>query len=223
MTSHWTYLLFRFGIFGTRGTSLGQAKLAALPRICSRGQRRAGTRSEVAILSRTGSDQRPKLNGQHPHQILTRLITMEQSSADNKSGIGVVVRDCRGEVIASLVQQLDQAFQPMEVVAMAACRAVEFGSELGLHNVIVEGDSELIVKALRCKDNGLTSYAHLINDVLLFSGLFSELSYSHLKRNGNKVTHSLVRLSLISPSCTMWMEDVPSCTLPFVQADLAAL
>ena len=145
------------------------------------------------------------------------------SSADNKSGIGVVVRDCRGEVIASLVQQLDQAFQPMEVVAMAACRAVEFGSELGLHNVIVKGDSELIVKALRYKDNGLASYAHLINDVLLFFGLFSELSYSHLRRNGNKVAHSLVRLSLTSPSCTMWMEDVPSRTLPLFQADLATL
>ena len=62
------------------------------------------------------------------------------SNADNKSGIGVVVRDYRGEVIASLVQQLDQAFQPVEIEALAACKAVEFGSELGLHRATVEGD-----------------------------------------------------------------------------------
>lgn len=105
---------------------------------------------------------------------------------------------------------------------MATCRAMEFGSELGLHRAIVEGDSEVVVKALRCKEYGLAPYAHLINDVSLFSGLYSELSYSHVKRDGNKVAHSLVRLTLTSQSCTVW-EDVPSRTLPFVQTNLAAL
>ena len=71
---------------------------------------------------------------------------------------------CNGEVIASLIQQLDQAFQPVEGEAIVACRAVEFGSELGVGCAIVEGDSEVIVKALRNKDNGLTSFALLIND-----------------------------------------------------------
>ena len=71
------------------------------------------------------------------------------------------------------MQQQDQTYQPVEVEAMATCRAVEFGSELGLHKAIVKGDLELVVKALRCKDNGLAPYAHLINDVSLFSSLFS--------------------------------------------------
>ena len=111
----------------------------------------------------------------------------------------------------------------MEVEAIAACRAVEFGSEIGVDCANVEGDSEVIVKALRNSDNGLTPFAPLINDVSLFSGLFSELSYSHIRRDGNKVAHSLARLALTTLGCTVWMEDVPSHTLPFVQADLAAL
>ena len=135
----------------------------------------------------------------------------------------MVVRNCNGEVIASLVQQLEQAFQPLEVEAIAACRAVEFGSEIGVDCAIVEGDSEVLVKALRNTDNGLTPIAPLINDVSLFSSLYSELSYSHIKRDGNKVAHSLARLALITPGCTVWMEDIPSRTLPFIQADLTAL
>ena len=106
---------------------------------------------------------------------------------------------------------------------MVACKAVEFGNELGIDCAIVEGDSELVVKALRCKDNGLTPFAHLINDVSLFSGLFSKLSYSHIGRDHNKVTHILARLALTSPSCTVWIEDVLYHTLLFVQANLAAL
>nr|XP_023912177.1 uncharacterized protein LOC112023787 [Quercus suber] len=125
--------------------------------------------------------------------------------------------------MASLIQQLEQAYQPVEVEAIATCKAVEFGSEIGVDCAIVEGDLEVIVKALRNNDNGLTPFAPLINDVSLFSGLFSELSYSHIRRYGNKVAHSLVRLALMTPGCTVWMEDIPSRTLPFVQADLAVL
>ena len=99
------------------------------------------------------------------------------------------------------MQQLDQAYQTVEVEAMAVCKAMKFGSELGLHRAIVEGDSVLVAKALKCKDNGLAPYAHLINDVSLFSSSFSELSYSHVRRDDNKVTHRLARLVLISPSC----------------------
>lgn len=47
--------------------------------------------------------------------------------------------------------------------------------------------------------------------------------HSHIRRDGNKVTHSLARLALTTPSCMVWMEDVPSHTLPFIQVDLAIL
>ena len=63
------------------------------------------------------------------------------SSAENKSGIGIMARDSHREVIASLIQQLDQAYQPVKVEALAAIKAVELGSELGLHNAMIEGDS----------------------------------------------------------------------------------
>lgn len=109
----------------------------------------------------------------------------------HKLGIGVVIRDCHGQIIAVLVQQLGQAYQLLDVEALAACRALEFGSELGIHREIVEGDSEVVVKALGNLDNGFHSYGLLINDAALFSGLVSELLYSYTRRDGNKVAHSL--------------------------------
>ena len=91
----------------------------------------------------------------------------------------------------------------MEVEAIAVCRVVDFGSEIGMDCAIMEGDSKVIVKALKNNDNGLTPFAPLINDVSLLLGLFSELLYSHIKRDGNKVAHSLARLALIAPGCTV--------------------
>ena len=111
----------------------------------------------------------------------------------------------------------------MEVEALAAIKAVEFGSELGLHNSIIEGDSVVVSKALECKEFGLAPYAHLLKDVSLFSGFYSQFSYSHIKKDGNEIIHSLVRLALTSQQCILWIENVPSYTLPFVQTDLTAL
>ena len=111
----------------------------------------------------------------------------------------------------------------MEVEALAAIKAVEFGSELGLHNSIIEGDSVVVSKALKCKEFGLAPYAHLLKDVSLFSGFYSQFSYSHIKKDGNEIIHSLVRLALTSQQCILWIENVPSYTLPFVQTDLTAI
>ena len=108
------------------------------------------------------------------------------SEVDNISGIGVIVRNCNSEVIASLVQQVEQAFQPLQVEAIAACRAVEFGSEIGVDCAIVEGDSEVLIKTLRNTDNGLNPIAPLINDVSLFSNLYSELSSLTLREMATK-------------------------------------
>lgn len=131
---------------------------------------------------------------------------------ENKLGIKVVIHDYHSQVIASLVQQLGQAYQAVEVVSLTTCRALEFSSEIGIHSAIVEGDFEVIVKALRKLDNGVYSFGLLINDVVLFS----KLSYSHTRRDGNKAAYSLARLAMTTSECTMWMEDVPPRTLPFV-------
>ena len=50
-----------------------------------------------------------------------------------KSSIGVVIQDNQGLVIASLVQQLFQAYQAVEVKAKATSRALKFGLEFGIH------------------------------------------------------------------------------------------
>ena len=68
---------------------------------------------------------------------------------ENKSGIGVVVRDHTGAVLASMAQSFSPALTPVEIKAVAAARALEFGLETGLVETILEGDSELIMNSLK--------------------------------------------------------------------------
>ena len=52
-------------------------------------------------------------------------------SESNQSGVGVVIRDNNGPVLASCSEKIHQAYKPDEVEALAALKAVTFAHELG--------------------------------------------------------------------------------------------
>ena len=126
-------------------------------------------------------------------------------------------------MIISLVQPLNQAFKAVEIEALAASCALELAADIGLDNVIVEGDSLVVMQALKSKVVGLVAYGLLIRDAFSLVGNFSKVSYSHIKREGNKVAHGLAKLAVNLAECVIWMEEVPPTIHHLVQANLAPL
>jgi len=98
------------------------------------------------------------------------------------SGLGVIVLNKEGLVIASMSTQVPQQLQPIEIEALAANKALEFAREMDISNVVLEGDSLLVMTALKSKNHGLAPFGLLIQDSLTLSSGFSKLSYSHTKR-----------------------------------------
>ena len=129
---------------------------------------------------------------------------------ENCPGMGVIVQDREGLVIAVMSEKIPQLLKPIEIEAMAAIRAFEFAREVGISEAILERDSLLVIKALATKDIGLAPFGLLIQDAYRFTSAFSLLSHSHIKREGNQVAHDLAKLAVTIPNCVIWMEDVPS-------------
>ena len=92
----------------------------------------------------------------------------------NKSSIGVVVRNSHGLVIASLAQKLPHAYKAVEIESLAITRALELGLEIGLDRVIVEGYSDVTIKALAIETRSLVSFDVLIQDAKIFSSCYSK-------------------------------------------------
>ena len=88
---------------------------------------------------------------------------------DGKAGLGVVIRNSEGLVMASLTQQIPLPATVIETKALAARRATEFALEIGLANIILEGDNETLFKALKNGDNSLAQHGHIIKDILFLS------------------------------------------------------
>lgn len=140
-----------------------------------------------------------------------------------RAGIGVVIRNSSGEVMASLSQQIPLPTTVAQVEASAARRAVEFAQELGITRAIIEGDSEIICNDLLNPSPSLSLHGLLIRDAQVLALSFTSITFAHVSRQGNTVAHSLARMAILSQSLNIWMEDVPPDILQYVQADFPAL
>lgn len=63
-------------------------------------------------------------------------------------GIGVVVRDHEGSVLAALSKRLPLLLGPLEAEAKAMHEAVSYAKDIGLQDVIFEIDSTIVLNAL---------------------------------------------------------------------------
>ena len=138
-------------------------------------------------------------------------------------GIGVVICNSDGAVLASLSQQIPLPTTVAQVEALAAWRAAKFALEIGIDQVIIEGDSEVIYKELIDPGPSLALHGHLIYDTLQFANVFSYCTFNTVGRTGNYVAHHLARRAISTYDLNVWMEEVPPDILQFVQADLTAL
>ena len=122
----------------------------------------------------------------------------------------MVIRNHQGFVIASLLQKISQAFAPLEVEVLAAAQALEFAAELGIKHTVLEGDSLMLIQVLKNGCVDLSPCGLLLDDVRYRSNFFTQLNYSYVKREGNKVVYCLAQYAVNVPSFLVWMEDVPS-------------
>ena len=66
----------------------------------------------------------------------------------NRAGIGVVIRDWRGDVVAALSMPTALASSVADLEALACRCALLFAAEKELQKVIFEGDSVSVMKAI---------------------------------------------------------------------------
>ena len=99
-----------------------------------------------------------------------------------EAGIGIIVRDARGEVIAALAEKILYPGSVNVLEALVARRAVKFAVELGLSSSIIEGDSEVVYRALQASNWHHSSIGEIVKDIVSIAGSSRTFSFSHTKR-----------------------------------------
>ena len=79
---------------------------------------------------------------------------------NQRAGVGVIVRNAKGSVIASMVESFHLPFLVAAVEVIAAKKALQLAEDLGLSSIILEGDSK--IDGLKSKNSSLKEYGHLL-------------------------------------------------------------
>uniref|UniRef100_A0A2N9GNK1 RNase H type-1 domain-containing protein n=1 Tax=Fagus sylvatica TaxID=28930 RepID=A0A2N9GNK1_FAGSY len=103
----------------------------------------------------------------------------------NEAGIGVIVRDSHGLVMASLTQKVRFPHSVLSIEAWAVKRSIQFALEIGITEAEFEGDSQTIVNALNAQHPSLAPFGLLLADAKELASKLQNFSFSHVKREGN--------------------------------------
>ena len=112
-------------------------------------------------------------------------------------GIGVVIHDSYRNVIVALSQKIPLPQSVDLVEALASSRAVSFARELCISMVEFEGDSQRIVTAINNETPPKTMFGHVIEEIWILSEAFHKYSFKQVKREGNRLVHSLARRAIL--------------------------
>jgi ribonuclease HI len=127
----------------------------------------------------------------------------------NEAGLGVIIRNARGEVMGSLCQRVPFPHSIEAVEASAARCAIQFAKDLGLMEIDLEGDSKIVVDALLLSGPCITFYGHIIEDIKLIARGLCSVHFQHVKRDGNNLAHLLAKRARLNKSLEVWLESVP--------------
>ncbi|KAL0002421.1 hypothetical protein SO802_016202 [Lithocarpus litseifolius] len=114
-------------------------------------------------------------------------------SKAKQSGIGVIVRDEEGNVIAALCKKLDFLLGTLEIKAKALEVGVQFAEEIGLRNVVFEADSLLIINSVHGVEEAVASIQNIIHGVLRKVQSFRTFDFLHTRRQENVPAHLLAQ------------------------------
>ena len=135
------------------------------------------------------------------------------------AGIGVVVRNSSGTVMAALSEIIPCPSLVLALETVVARRAVHFLQELNLHDSILEGDSKTSISAIKNRCFLHPNVGHLIKDIMSFIGSFQYFSFSHTLRQGN----ALARRARLSFPISVWKESVPPYIYKVYVSDFLAI
>ncbi|KAK9986551.1 hypothetical protein SO802_031502 [Lithocarpus litseifolius] len=137
----------------------------------------------------------------------------------NASGFGVVVRNERAEVLASLVAK-GPPVQNSEEAELLACRkALEFAVDAGFMDVVLEGDSLNVMQAISTGRANRSRLGHIYEDIQCLAAGFRSYSVSFVKRSANGVAHALARFAKYVDDELVWLEEAPPPALEALSHD----
>ena len=136
------------------------------------------------------------------------------------SGVGVIIRDEFGSVIAALCKALPSHFSGEWTEFLALEQGILLAQELNLSHVIFESDASSVILAVSQGNVG-GPMGHFVHSFRSASSFFSCCLFHHVKRDCNRAAHVLAQVAKCNHFSHLWKGVIPPSLADFFQSGLS--
>ena len=128
----------------------------------------------------------------------------------NATGMGMVVRDWEGNVLAAMSKRFLAPLATLEAEAKSMEVAVQFAWEMGFKEVVCETDSLGLYQMLLGTTEAPTCIETIVTSILLLTQNFRCILFNHVKRQDNKPAYILAQFARHIGDFVVWLEETSS-------------
>ncbi|KAK3224581.1 hypothetical protein Dsin_004443 [Dipteronia sinensis] len=136
-----------------------------------------------------------------------------------KTGIGLIIRNCFGEVIASSAQPVLAGYSHIVAEALAIFKGLQFARDTGLVPCCIESNAQVVVNLINSNNVPLADVGIILADCKLLLEASPGCCVGFASRLANKAAHGLAKLGLSLETDCFWLEDYPSNVASIVLGD----
>ncbi|XP_075659058.1 uncharacterized protein LOC142628915 [Castanea sativa] len=125
----------------------------------------------------------------------------------NSTGIGAVIRNNMGEVMAAMFAKGPAIADSEEANVLACRRALEFVVDAGFVGLEIEGDNATVMKFLASLCAIKSRLGNIYEDICVLVAGCRCQSFLWVKRSANRVAHSLAKYASLIEEDIYWMEE----------------
>uniref|UniRef100_A0A803PVF4 RNase H type-1 domain-containing protein n=1 Tax=Cannabis sativa TaxID=3483 RepID=A0A803PVF4_CANSA len=157
-----------------------------------------------SIRNTTGEMPWKPLNG----TVLMLNIDAALDLATKTLGVGAIVRDSQGHVIAGLSKPVQGCFRSDKMEAKALFHSLNWVVQEQLHITHIETNALRLSNALNYSLTDLSCFSDLIMDIRCLLSFFFEAAISHVRRYANQATHGLAKHALELDQDSCWIGEI---------------
>ena len=138
-------------------------------------------------------------------------------------GFGAIIRNNRGEVMATLSAKGPAVGDSEEAEVLACRRALEFTVDARFEELVIEGDNATVMKSISSLRALRTRLGNIYADIQLSAASSRCLLFDCVKCSANSVAHSLAHYARWIDEDIIWMEESPSLAIEALYLDSLSL
>ncbi|KAK0574278.1 hypothetical protein LWI29_020929 [Acer saccharum] len=141
------------------------------------------------------------------------------NSRSKRIGIGVIVKDSDGEVLACYSQRVEANMSNKEANLIAILKGLHFGVDCGLSPQVIELDDKDVIDWINSGSHVDSAFGAILMDINMLMEDMDGLVFQYVSKLANKAAQGLSDIAFNISEDTFWMEEFPICICRVIDSE----